>query len=78
MKRIAEKIIVRDEVKSDFMLDQDGQVTDISYDYIEYDILDKGNNVLHTGTTSRLDSTAEEIRKNLGIKFGFSAWITND
>lgn len=78
MKRVAEKIVVREEIKSDFMLDMEGNPTEVSYQYKEYDILDKDNNVIETNRTTNLKANSEYIRKSLGIKFGVSAWITND
>jgi len=78
MRKVAEKIVVREEIKSDFMLDMEGNLTDISYEYKEYDILDKDDNIIETSRTTDLNANSEDIRKSLGIKFGISTWITND
>jgi len=78
MRKIAEKIVVREEIKSDVMLDIEGNPTDISYEYKEYDILDKDDNIIETSRTTDLNANSEDIRKSLGIKFGISTWITND
>lgn len=78
MRKVAEKIVVREEIKSDVMLDIEGNPTDISYEYKEYDILDKDDNIIETSRTTDLNANSEDIRKSLGIKFGISTWITND
>ena len=78
MRKVAEKIVVRKEIKSDFMLDMEGNPTEVSYQYKEYDILDKDDNVIETNRTTDLNANSEDIRKSLGIKFGVSIWITND
>jgi len=78
MRKVAEKIVVREEIKSDVMLDIEGNPTDISYEYKEYDILDKDDNLIETSWTTDLNANSEDIRKSLGIKFGISTWITND
>ena len=78
MRKVAEKIVVRKEIKSDFMLDMEGNPSETSYQYKEYDILDKDDNVIETNRTTDLNANSEDIRKSLGIKFGVSIWITND
>lgn len=78
MRKVAEKIVVREEIKSDFMLDMEGNPIETSYQYKEYDILDKDDNVIETNITTDLNANSEDIRKSLGIKFGVSIWITND
>lgn len=78
MRKVAEKIVVREEIKSDFMLDMEGNPIETSYQYKEYDILDKDDNVIETNRTTDLNANSEDIRKSLGIKFGVSIWITND
>jgi hypothetical protein len=78
MRKVAEKIVVREEIKTDFIYDMEGRQTDMTYDYKEYDILDKDDNLIETNRSTDLDANSEEIRKSLGIKFGVSTWITND
>jgi hypothetical protein len=77
MKRIAENILIENEVKTDFVLDNQGNPTEETYNYKEYKVVDKDNNVLEVGRWTDETITVEEILQRTGIKFGVSTWITN-
>jgi hypothetical protein len=38
MRKVAEKIVVREEIKTDFIYDMEGRQTDMTYDYKEVQI----------------------------------------
>jgi hypothetical protein len=76
MKRIAEKILIENEIKTDFILDEEGNPTEETYEYKEYKVLDSDDFVLEVGRWTEESITVEEILKNTGIKFGVSAWIS--
>jgi hypothetical protein len=76
MKRIAHNIVIENEVKVDFVLDNNGQPTEETYNYKEYKVVDEDNNVLEIGRWTDETITVEQILQRTGIKFGVSAWIT--
>jgi len=76
MKRIAEKILIENEIKTDFILDEQGNPTEETYEYKEYKVLDSDDYILEVGRWTEESITVEEILKNTGIKFGVSAWIS--
>jgi hypothetical protein len=75
MKKIANNIIIKTEVKTDFVLDRFGKPTEETYEYREYDVVDEEGTTLETGRYFTEHTTVEEICNNTGIKFGLSAWI---
>lgn len=75
MKRIAENIIIENEVKTGFVLDNEGNEGEETYTYKEYKVVDKDNNVLEVGQYTEETITIEQICQNTGIKFGVSAWL---
>ena len=78
MKRIAENILIENEVKTGFVLDREGNETEETYTYKEYKVVDKDGNVLEVGQYTEETITVEEILQKTGIMFGISAWITQD
>jgi hypothetical protein len=76
MKRIAKNIIIENEIKTDFVLDNEGNPTEETYDFKEYKVVDKSGNVLEVGRYSEETITVEEILSRTGIKFGVSAWVS--
>ena len=78
MKRIAENILIENEVKTGFVLDNEGNETEETYTYKEYKVVDKDGNVLEVGQYTEETITVEEILQRTGIRFGISAWITQD
>jgi hypothetical protein len=75
MKRIAENILIENEVKVGFVLDNEGNQTEETYNYKEYKVVDGEGNVLEVGQYTEETITVEEILSNTGIRFGVSAWI---
>jgi hypothetical protein len=73
--RIAESINIKTEVKVGFILDENGNETGETYNYKEYEVLDKDGNVLEVGKYTDETITVEEILSRTGIKFGVSAWV---
>ncbi len=73
--RIAESINIKTEVKVGFTLDENGNETSETYNYKEYEVLDKDGNVLEVGQYTDETITVEEILSRTGIKFGVSAWV---
>ena len=73
--RIAESINIKTEVKVGSVLDNDGNETGETYNYKEYEVLDKDGNVLEVGRYTDETITVEEICNRTGIKFGVSAWL---
>ena len=73
--RIAESINIKTEVKVGFVLDNNGNKTEETYNYKEYEVLDKDGNVLEVGRYTDETITVEEICNRTGIKFGVSAWV---
>ncbi len=73
--RIAESINIKTEVKVGFVLDNNGNETEETYNYKEYEVLDKDGNVLEVGQYTDETITVEEICSRTGIKFGVSAWF---
>ena len=78
MKRIAENILIENEVKTGFVLDNEGNETEETYNYKEYKVVDVDGNVLEVGQYTEETITVEEILQRTGIRFGISAWITQD
>jgi hypothetical protein len=76
MKRIAENILIENEVKVGFVLDEEGNETEETYNYKEYKVVDKEGNVLEVGQYTEESITVEEILQRTGIKFGVSTWIS--
>jgi hypothetical protein len=76
MKRIAENILIENEVKTDFVLDNQGNPTEETYNYKEYKVVDKEGNVLEVGQYTDESITVEDILQRTGIRFGVSAWIS--
>jgi hypothetical protein len=76
MRRIAEDILIFDEIKTDFILDENGKPTDVLYEYKEYHVVDADGNVLEINRYTEDTITVEEICNRTGIKFGLSAWIS--
>jgi predicted secreted protein len=75
MNRIAENIIIKTELKTDFVLDYNGNPTQETYNYKEYDVVDGEGFVLETGSYTEEEITVEEILNKTGIAFGISTWI---
>jgi len=73
--RIAESINIKTEVKVGFVLDENGNETSETYNYKEYEVLDKDGDVLEVGQYTDETITVEEICNRTGIKFGVSAWL---
>ncbi len=73
--RIAESINIKTEVKVGFVLDENGNETEETYNYKEYEVLDNDGNVLEVGQYTDEIITVEEILNRTGIKFGVSAWF---
>lgn len=78
MKKIAQNIIIKTEVKTDFIMDNNGNPTEETYNYKEYDIVDGEGFVLEIGRYTQETITIEEIINNTGIAFGISTWIINE
>lgn len=78
MRKTAENIIIKTELKTDFVLDYNGNPTEETYNYKEYDVVDAEGNVLETGRYTEEEITVEEILNKTGIAFGVSVWITED
>jgi hypothetical protein len=75
MKRLAHNIIIKTEIKTDFIIDDYGLPTEETYEYKEYDVLDEEGFVLETGRYMDETITVEEILNRTGIVFGLSAWL---
>jgi hypothetical protein len=76
MRRIAENILIENEVKVGFVLDNEGNETEETYNYKEYKVVDKEGDILEIGQYTEESITVEEILQRTGIKFGVSAWIS--
>jgi len=75
MRRIAENILIENEVKVGFVLDREGNETEETYNYKEYKVVDGEGNVLEVGQYTEETITVEEILQRTGIRLGLSAWI---
>jgi hypothetical protein len=75
MKRIAHNIIIKTEVKTDFITDDNGNPTEETYEYKEYDIVDEEGFILETGRYMDEEITVQEILNRTGIAFGISAYV---
>jgi len=75
MTRIAENILIENEVKVGFVLDEQGNETEETYNYKEYKVVDGEGNVLEIGEYIEETITVEEILQRTGIRLGLSAWI---
>ena len=73
--RIAESINIKTEVKVGFVLDENRNETEETFNYKEYEVLDKDGDVLEVGRYTDETITVEEICNRTGIKFGVSAWV---
>lgn len=76
MKRIANNIIIENEIKTDFVLDNEGNPTEETYNFKEYKVVDEFNSILEIGRYLEETITVEEILLRTGIKFGLSTWIS--
>jgi hypothetical protein len=77
MKRLAHNIIIKTELKSDFVLDQFGNPTEETYEYREYHVVDEEGVVLEIGKYFTETTTVEDIVNSTGIAFGISAWFVS-
>lgn len=75
--RIAQSINIKNEIKTAFITDINGNPTEETYEYKEYEVLDSEGNVLEVGKYTQESITVEEILQQTGIVFGVSAWIFN-
>ena len=74
MKKIAENIIMKNEVKIGFILDENGNQTEETYQYKEYEVIDKDGDVLEVGQYTDESVTVKDILDRTGIAFGISYW----
>jgi hypothetical protein len=75
--KIAHNIIIKTEVKTDFVLDELGNPTQETYEYKEYDIVDDEGYVLEIGRYTDEEITVQDILNRTGIVFGVSKWFIN-
>jgi hypothetical protein len=75
MKRLAHSINIKPEVKIDFVLDQNGNPTEETFEYREFEVLDEDGVILEIGKYFSQTITLEEILISTGIKFGVSTWF---
>jgi hypothetical protein len=78
MEKIATNIIIKTEIKTDFVLNQFGQPTEETYEYKEYDVVDDEGYVLETGKYTDEEITVQDILDRTGIAFGISKWHINE
>jgi hypothetical protein len=71
----AHNIIIENEIKTDFILDEKGQATENTYEYKEYKVVNELGDVLEIGRYTEETITVEEILQRTGIVFGLSRWI---
>jgi hypothetical protein len=72
--KTASNIIIENEVKTDFVLDNDGNQTINTYEYKEYKVVDENGDVLEVGRYTDESITVEQILERTGIVFGLSQW----
>jgi hypothetical protein len=75
MKIVAHDIIVENELKTDFILDDYGNPTENTYQFKEYKIIDIEGNVLEVCRYTQDTITKDEICETTGLKLGFTYYI---
>ena len=76
--RIAQNILIENEIKIGEFYDMTGQPNGVTYSYKEYKVVDETNYVLEVGRYIEDSITVEEICSRTGIILGVSAWIINE
>jgi hypothetical protein len=75
MRKIANNIIIKTEIKTDFITNNYGMPTEETYEYKEYDVVDEEGFVLETGRYEDETITVQDILDRTGIAFGISTWV---
>jgi hypothetical protein len=78
MKRIAERIEIKDEIKTDFIPDELGNPTEETYEYKEVLIFDKDDVLLEAFRVGTDVETDEQFFNSTGVRLGLSTWISED
>jgi hypothetical protein len=73
--RTAQSIEILDEIKTDFVNDQNGNPTEETYEYKEVLIKDINGDVLEKFRVSIEVDTNEKFFNQTGVKLGVSSWV---
>lgn len=74
MLKKAHDIIIKNEVKEDFIYDFEGNKTDEIYTFREFEIIDEEGVILEVMRYTEENPTKEELLQSRGIVLGLSAW----
>lgn len=74
MRKIAESIEILNEIKTDFVLDQNGNPTEEIYEYKEVLVKDAEGDVLEAFRVGVDIETDEQFFNSTGVKLGISSW----
>jgi hypothetical protein len=75
IKKIVENILIEDEIKIGFFLDDDGNETEETYEYKECKVVDSNDEVLEIIRYTEDTITVDEILQRTGIRIGITYYI---
>ena len=78
MKRIAHSIEILDQIKTDFIMDENGNPTEETYEYKEVHVKDELGDILESFRVGIDIETDEQFFNTTGVRLGISTWITEN
>jgi len=75
MKKIVDRIIIENETKTDFIIDNYGNQTDNIYSFKECKVVDSNDEVLEIIRYTEDTITVDEILQRTGIRIGITYYI---
>jgi len=73
--RVAHSIEILEEIKTDFIMDEQGNPTEETYEYKEVLVKDINGDILEAMRVGTDVETDEQFFGSTGVKLGVSAWI---
>jgi len=73
--RVANNIEIKNEIKTDFITDEEGNPTEETYEYKEVLVKDENGDILEAMRVGTDIETDEQFFGATGVKLGVSAWM---
>lgn len=73
--RVANSVEILDEIKTDFIQDENGNQTEETYEYKEVLVKDINGDILETFRVETEIVTSEQFFSQTGVKIGVSSWV---
>jgi hypothetical protein len=73
--RVANSVEILDEIKTDFIQDENGDQTEETYEYKEVLVKDINGDILETFRVGTEIVTHEQFFSQTGVKIGVSSWV---